>query len=578
MGGAILHPFSYQQARNHAVPAGGVYLVSRGYAFARAGIRRGVVITEVDGKPVKDLDDFERLVSARADGSRVLMRYFPVFAPRSSAVRVVTLDRRWFSMQRCDRDDSVGLWMCRPAEDPPAPEPRPPASTGIAVDGSRPARALAPSLAMVDFDVPYRIDGVAGSTYSGAGLVVDAEAGLVVVDRDTVPVSLGDVRITFGGSVEVPGRVVLLHPDHNLAVVSYDPSLIGDTPVRSAKLRPRSLSAGDEVWLVALTHRQQVVSRESRVARVDAVSIPLPHVPRFRESNAELISLTETISSVGGVLADGKGRVLAIWASFSTTSAGGKPNAFFAGISADLVEDLVAPLRAGQPFVWRSLGAELETTTLAAARARGLDAEAARRLEERDPHRRRALMVKRLTAGSPAAELLSVGDLLLTANGAPVTAFREVEEAAQSGEIELTVLRNGVGQSLTVPAVPILDGGTDRALLWSGALLQAPPRELAQQRGLPREGVYVADSQRGSPSRRDGLRRTQRITAVDGLPTPDLDAFLSVTAGKADGDSVRLRIESLEGKVRVVTLETDFHYWPTQELWRTGEGWVRREL
>ena len=216
--------------------------------------------------------------------------------------------------------------------------------------------------------------------------------------------------------------------------------------------------------------------------------------------------------------------------------------------------------------------------TLSAARSRGLDAEAARRLEEHDPRRRRALMVRRLTAGSPAAELLEVGDLVLTANGEPVTAFREVEEAAQAGEIEMTVLRDGVARSLTVPAVPIADGGTDRALMWSGALLQAPPREVAQQRGLPREGVYVAESLRGSPSERDGLRRSQRITAVDGRPTPDLDAFLSATAGKKDGESVRLRVESLAGKVRVVTLEIDLFYWPTQELRRTSEGWVRGEL
>jgi C-terminal processing protease CtpA/Prc len=159
-----------------------------------------------------------------------------------------------------------------------------------------------------------------------------------------------------------------------------------------------------------------------------------------------------------------------------------------------------------------------------------------------------------------------------------VTSFRELEKAARNGETLLTVLRNGVMQSLTVTAVPIEDGGTDRALLWSGALLQASPRALAQQRGLPRQGVYVADTRRGSPSQRDGLRRTWRITAVDGLPTPDLDAFLSATAEKEDGDSVRLRIESLEGKVGIVTLELDLHYWPTQELRRTGEGWVRQQL
>jgi S1-C subfamily serine protease len=159
-----------------------------------------------------------------------------------------------------------------------------------------------------------------------------------------------------------------------------------------------------------------------------------------------------------------------------------------------------------------------------------------------------------------------------------VTSFREVEEAAQYGEIELSVLRDGAVRSLTVAPVPIADGGTDRALLWCGALLQVPPREVAQQRGLPREGVYIADSLRGSPSVRDGLRPTQRIIAADGQPTPDLDAFLSVTGGKGDGESVRLRIESLEGKARVVTVETDLHYWPTQELRRTAAGWVRQQL
>jgi S1-C subfamily serine protease len=321
-----------------------------------------------------------------------------------------------------------------------------------------------------------------------------------------------------------------------------------------------------------------VVSRESEVAGVDAAAVPVPGVPRFREFNAELISITETIESIGGVLADGKGRVLAQWASFSTTGAGGKADAFFAGIPAELTLDLVEPLREGRPFVWHSLGAELQTVNLAAARARGLSEDAARRLERHDPRRRRTLVVRRLTAGSPAAELLEVGDLVLAAGGEPVTSFREVERAAQGGEIELRVLRDGEVRSLAVPTVPISDGGTDRALLWSGALLQAPPRELAQQRGLPRTGVYVADSRRGSPAGREGLQRTQRITAVDGTPTPDLDAFLAATTGKEDGESVRLRIESLGGKIRVLTLETDLHYWPMRELRRTAEGWVRREL
>jgi hypothetical protein len=91
--------------------------------------------------------------------------------------------------------------------------------------------------------MPYSVTGITERNYHGTGLVVDAERGLVLVDRNTVPVSLGDVRLTFAGTLEVPGRVEYMHPVHNLAVVAFDPKLIGDTPVRRAV---RSSSRGLE--------------------------------------------------------------------------------------------------------------------------------------------------------------------------------------------------------------------------------------------------------------------------------------------------------------------------------------------
>ena len=45
-----------------------------------------------------------------------------------------------------------------------------------------------------------QVDGVSGSYCVGVGVIVDVEFGLVVVDRTTVQVSLGDVMLTFNGS------------------------------------------------------------------------------------------------------------------------------------------------------------------------------------------------------------------------------------------------------------------------------------------------------------------------------------------------------------------------------------------
>ena len=536
----------------------------------------GVVITAVGGERVTTLDDFEAAMARLPQGARVPVRYFGLANPRTEKVAVINHDRRWFPMRRCRRDDATGSWPCSASPAPPPPRPAAPTTTRFPREERRPVRDLAPSLVMVDFDIPYRLDGIHGEQFRGTGLVVDAERGLVVVDRETVPIAMGDVRLTFAASVEVPGEVVYLHPTHNFAVVSYHPALLGDTPIRSARFRPRSLEVGDEVWLVGLSERGRVVARETRIAQVESPELPLTDPPRFREMNLELIALADTAPTVGGVLADGKGRVLALWASFS---AKGKKmtREFFAGIAAERLLEVVRPLRESRAVGWRGLGAELLPLTLAEARGRGLSDAAARRLEAHDAGRRRVLSVARLTAGTAAAERLEEGDLLLSIDGRPATSFEEVERHARSQQVHVSVLRDGGEVMLEIPTAPLDGKGTDRCLLWAGALLQAPHRAASVQRGIPPQGVYMSWFWYGSPADRYGLRSTRRIVAVDGAPTGDLDAFLAAVAERPDRGAVRLRTLRLDDKAEVITLKLDLQFWPTLEFRRTDTGWERIE-
>src|SRR5690606_24897063 len=115
---------------------------------------------------------------------------------------------------------------------------------------------------------------------------------------------LADITLTVAGAVEIPGEIAFLHPHHNYGILSYDPSLLGATPIRAVDLAPRPLHPGDPVWLVGLKSGHRVSAQSTAVAAVEAVDLPLPRPPRFRAMNLERISLTSATASLGGAVVD----------------------------------------------------------------------------------------------------------------------------------------------------------------------------------------------------------------------------------------------------------------------------------
>ncbi len=572
IGDSVVHTLSWQMARHMNVPVRGLFVANPGYLFGPAGIPRAAVIVELDRRPVAGLEDAVEILSGMPDGREVPVRYFTLEDTRSPQLKSVRVDRRWFPARTCRRDDSLGHWPCVPLEAPPQHEKEPPASTRFAATGDRVLDALAPSLVLVSFNMPYSVSGVTERNYFGTGVIVDAARGLVAVDRNTVPVALGDVRITFAGTIEVPGRVAYVHPLHNLAVVAYDPAAIGDTPVRAASMLERELEPGESVSVVGMKPDQRLFGQRSEVASRDPVNFPLSRTLQFRESNLSTIRLVNGPADFDGVIADSRGRVLALWSSFAFEN-GRQVQQENQGIPIEIVREMLTHVRDGTALY--SLEAELAPRTLADARRIGLADDWARRIEQHSPTRREVLSVTRLVAGAPAATLLRPGDLLLEIEGEIVNSFREVERAVQRERVRLKVWRDGAEREIEV-ATAALDGrGIERVLVWAGATLHEPHRAMAAQRGIPADGVFVAFFMYGSPASRYQLWAGRRITEVDGVPTPDLDAFLREVAGRPDRSSLRLKTVNWNDSVDVITLKLDDHYWPTYELRRSGDDWQR---
>lgn len=574
-GDVIVNDLSYQQARHYNRPLSGVFVANSGYVLSKAAVPRGAVITELGNHAVSDIIEFEQALAELADGDRTSIRYNTIEDPRNSIVRSIQMDRTWFPARVCSRDDEAGLWPCRDLADGPGPSSTLSGSTRFPTYDDPRANEIAASLVVVNFDLPYTISGVAERHYYGTGLVADAERGLVIVDRNTVPVAMGDVTITFAGSLEVDGRVVYIHPLHNLAVVAYDPATIGDTPVRSAQFSPRALRAGDDAWVIGLKGDHRLVSQKSTVSSVEPLTLPLSRTLRFRDSNLEGISLVNAPDDYDGVLTDSRGRVAAMWSSFSFQS-GNEASQLNRGIAADLVEELLRIVRTDAPLY--SLEVELDYLPLFAARKRGIDEDWLDRLEAKNPTGRRALAVSRVVAGTPAAAKLESGDMILAVNGKVVTTYRQFETASQAPVVSLTLWRDDAELDLTIETVALDGRGIDHAVMWAGALLQDPHRPMAAQRGIEPDGVYVAFFNYGSPATRYGLWAGRRIVAVDGAPTPDLASFIDVVRGKADRESVRLRTVTWNGSVEVITLKLDNHYWPAYQIRRAQDGWTRSSI
>nr|XP_009790760.1 PREDICTED: protease Do-like 7 isoform X4 [Nicotiana sylvestris] len=504
VSGAVIHPLSYQQARNFRFNCGLVYVAEPGYMLFRAGVPRHSIIKKFAGEGISRLEDLISVLSKLSRGARVPLEYISYKERHQRKSVLVTIDRHeWYAPpQIYKRDDSTGLWTVKLAlrqESPlllsgiypveqdlsnhtgsctgelkdyipeevsqelmdavtsletsgehvaEGPNSQDDSDNGTkkerveensSVDGdviadcslnehgeekldesgsvedavlrdyqgaapvaatSVAERVIEPTLVMFEVHVPSScmLDGVHSQHFLGTGVIVyhSETMGLVAVDKNTVAVPVSDVMISFAAfPIEIPAEVVFLHPFHNFALVAYDPSALGAacaSVIRAAELLPEpALCRGDSVYLVGLSRSLQATSRKSIVTNPSAVlKSGSSDVPRYRATNLEVIELdTDFGSTFSGVLTDERGRVQALWGSFSTqlkySSSSSEEHQFVRGIPIYTISQIVDRMTSGtggpprlinglqrpMPCI-RILEVELYPTLLSKARSFGL--------------------------------------------------------------------------------------------------------------------------------------------------------------------------------------------------------------
>eukprot|EP00514_Thraustochytrium_sp_LLF1b_P009657 CAMPEP_0184548398 /NCGR_PEP_ID=MMETSP0199_2-20130426/6179_1 /TAXON_ID=1112570 /ORGANISM="Thraustochytrium sp., Strain LLF1b" /LENGTH=1031 /DNA_ID=CAMNT_0026943009 /DNA_START=176 /DNA_END=3269 /DNA_ORIENTATION=+ len=567
----IVHPMSYHGAIKTLLPVGCPVVSTSGYMLRQAQVAAGFVFISVDNEPTPDLASFAAAICKYPESAKVALRIKHMYARFREYVVSATIERTWFVWRHAERVLKNGAISWKYTDLPgPSIEYEPPLQN-VRFSSNEEAYFVE-----VSFTSPFFIEGLSSMAWFGFGAILDWKEGLIVCDRATVPHALGNVSITVAGTFEVPASVIFVHPMYDFALVRFDPKQIKaefDDNVTQTQIEPSSkpVHPGDEVTFMGLTDQSEIVKQRCTVTTV-ARNLSLPkQPPQFTGCNQLVIKVDKVMSSIGGVLTDDIGKVQALWFAEGF------------GVPIHIFYDAINPFKKSLKrslSIYRSLALDLYVVRVAEANAAmGLTDRWIKDLSMTEHHDKFVFSVRNVMANSNSSHLIESGDILLAVEDQPVTQTHQIDKlVGGKEEVSVTVLRNQEEKTIVVPTTPMPCIGTTRVVLFAGMTLQAPHPEVAMAGYLPdelaggAEGVYCSFWYFGSPADLYGMQATSFIVAVNEIPTPTLDDFLTAVSTIPDNVFMRIKYVSLSGKPSVATLKNDRFYWPTTELRRDPDS------
>ncbi|MFK7892578.1 MAG: trypsin-like peptidase domain-containing protein [Granulosicoccus sp.] len=573
LGDAVLQDMSIQHARAMNRPQRGVVVMQAGYVFTRANVPEGAVIVEVEGREINNLQSFIDAINDTSNISRKRVRYIVPGREFSSEMAQFQIDNRWFSNRLCARRDDVRFWNCESVTLK--------ASDTVSVADDVQVQTfldpllnrVAPAMVKVSFSVPYSVENIYARHFTGVGLVLDADQGIIAVDRNTVPIALGDVELTFFGSIEVPGTVVFVHPRHNVALLQYDTSFLHGVSIEALELGDATNGSLPDA-LTMVGYRADGTYRSHDIDDISPLTVSLspPGLARFQQSTLDVFGIPNVPPSLGGPLVDTDGKVHAVYMSFAFEEGREIRQREWAMPAAVLAQSLRL-YRAQQPYF--SIDARLAYRPLHTARQLGLSGEWLARYNQLPADARRVLYIEQVIPGTDAAHQLFSGDILLAIDDELVSNLLLADSLVQRESVKLTVLRAGAVEDVQLKPSSLNVLGTQRMVSWAGANFQMPFTDIGFQKNVDFPGVYVADTQDGSPALWDRLYRNRFIVAIDDAPINNLDDFLSAALTIKQDQITRLTTISISGRKQIVTVKPEYNFWPTFEVSHDETGWQR---
>lgn len=590
VAGASFNELSYQMARCYCIPVAGVFINDASGTFdVSAHDKNGWLLDKIDDKLTPDLDTFIEVMKTIPDRQKVTISYRHLLDLHTKNVHVVYMERHWqLEFRVATRNDETGLWDFTLLQDEPlaaaqvVPQNAKFVDIPFASADKSGCAGLSHSFVQVRTVLPIPVDCFPLRKDAGYGVVIDAENGFVLVSRKFVPHNMCDIYLVFAESVDVPAKVVFLHPNQNYAIVQYDTKLVL-ADVRSPKLSKTPLKRGDLLFFVGYNYHFRLVNDDVCVSSTALLNVCAnSNSPRYRGTNLECILLDSKVAQEcdTGVLVDHDGTLRAFWMTYLGEQTDRMSDVMYRmAMDVTDVGPVLASLQQKAAPPVRILDAELTPLTVFLARTRGVPQEWILKFEDACADEVKFLSVYRVSA--PAQGQLpcplKTEDIVLTVNDQLVRSARDLNAMYSNEELHVKVLRNKKVEDFVVPTVDTTSFATSRVVYWCGALIQQPHHAVRQLMETIPSQVYVARKSAGGPMAQYGILTSVFITHVNDEPAEDLETFMKLVTAVPDNTYVKLRLVSFDHVPGAVSIKTNYHYFPTQELSCENGEWKELE-
>lgn len=340
----------------------------------------------------------------------------------------------------------------------------------------------------------------------GSGVIVDAEAGLVLTNNHVVE-NADQISVTLADGRTLEGELVGTDPDTDVAVLRVPAENLTALPLANGE--PGALQVGDFVVAVGNPFGLGQTVTSGIVSALGRSGLRGLGYQNFIQTDASI-----NPGNSGGALVNLAGELVGINSAIFTPS-GGNIGIGFA-IPAPLAQEVMRQLLAFGEVRRGTLGVEVQDITAEIADALGLGS-------------RRGALVARIYAGTPAASAdIKVGDVITAMDGKPIADRQSLHNLEGllpvDKQIAIALLREGRARTVHATLIPRPTelAGTSLDPRLAGATF-AELSERMRQQGL--SGVIVSRVEPGSRAARSGLRAGDLVTAVGRRRVSQLDSL-----------------------------------------------------